>query len=91
MSTITLAPTKAYPATAVATNLHDELVEAVVAEALIRNIALPATPAEIARASVPGQFPCGGFNSLRNRADLGVRIAGERSPHWRIHLCRKRS
>ncbi len=56
MSTITLSPATpitAYLDTVVATCLRDELIEAVKAEALIKGIALPSSPAQIANAAVP--------------------------------------
>ena len=54
MSTITLTSPaiRAYPSTAVAQCLHDELLEVVKAEALIKGIALPSFPAQIVKAAV---------------------------------------
>lgn len=57
MSTITLTPpvalALAFPTAAVTTSLHDELIEAVKAEASIRGITLPSSPAQIAKVPVP--------------------------------------
>ncbi|MDB5610694.1 MAG: hypothetical protein JWP25_7594 [Bradyrhizobium sp.] len=57
MSTITLsapvALAPAFPTAAVTSCLHDELIEAVKAEALIKGTTLPGSPAQIAKASVP--------------------------------------
>ena len=56
MVTVTLAPPPVkiapFPLAAVEAKLRDELVEAVKIEALIRGLALPAAPADIAKASV---------------------------------------
>ena len=56
MVTATLAPppvkTAPFPLAAVEAKLRDELVEAVKIEASIRGMALPAAPADIAKASV---------------------------------------
>jgi hypothetical protein len=54
MSTITLTSPaiRTYPSTAVAQCLHDELLEVVKAEALIKGIALPSSPAQIVKAAV---------------------------------------
>jgi hypothetical protein len=43
----------AFPAIAVAACLHDELVEAVKAEAGIKGLTLPTSPAQLAKANVP--------------------------------------
>ena len=55
--TITLAPKVAavavFPANAVDICLRNELYEAAKAEATIRGISLPSTPAEIAKAPIP--------------------------------------
>lgn len=56
MITTTLAPPAVkvtlFPLAAVEAKLRDELVEAVKIEAAIRGMALPAAPADVARASV---------------------------------------
>ena len=56
MVTVTLAPPPVkiapFPLAAVEAKLRDELVEAVKIEASIRGLALPAAPADIAKASV---------------------------------------
>jgi hypothetical protein len=53
----TLAPPapaiSTFPAAAVETCLRDELIEAIKAEASIKGISLPASPAQIAKTAVP--------------------------------------
>ena len=69
MATTSLAPPPVkiapFPLAAVETKLLDELIEAVKIEASIRGMALPAAPANIAKASVHVDFVGGRFNPLR--------------------------
>jgi hypothetical protein len=49
---LTTPPVVAFPATAVATCLHDELAEAVKVEASLKGLTLPTSPADLAKAAV---------------------------------------
>ena len=85
---ITLAPPApaiaTFPVAAVEACLRGELIEAIKAEALIRGISLPTSPAETAKTAFQVDSARGGLHSLCGRAGRRLRTSGKCCARWRL-------